>query len=484
MAGAAPWTTSASRASEPRLDRCEAREAEHRRLLVGLAAAADHGDGRTGLERLQDLRRLEHGRRCERLVVPGIVHAGEHEVLPDEDAQLVAEIVKTIGLVGKRAADANHVHPGFAQLCEGRAIRGRMGGEGCEVQWRPAGTSAEHRNAIDDEAEALAIGVTSDVDGAEPHAAEIDGFRIVAGQNESRVVERLCPMRMRPPAVWRRHAQFRSNDALVFGEAFDDHRSLQCPDGQPPRGGNAGRTRGTERHAHEAGAGRVAIKLGANVGLLDSESRALDRDRPPRTHRGYWRAPGRDPAERATSGTSEAPGARPDCCAISVVVASRRATGQAREISGRARCLPGGVARRPPRARRTCSPSAGCNGRSARRRRQWRDLRIEGVRPRSDRARRSGSGTTSRRRRNLEDARDPTGVPRGAPRRRARGPRTPANPGAGRPGHRARSRALVRARRSPRCRPTAGRLVPREFARAPWIVSMPAPGGRIVPRDA
>ena len=145
------------------------------------------------MERLDDLQRLERGRRRERLVVPGIVHAGEHEVLPDQDAQLVAEVVKAIGLVRHRAADAHHVHPRIAQLLERSAIRGRIGGEGREVQWRPAGTAAEHRNAIDDEAEALAVGVAVDVDGAEAHAAEVDGFRIVTVQKQSRIVAAAVP---------------------------------------------------------------------------------------------------------------------------------------------------------------------------------------------------------------------------------------------------------------------------------------------------
>ena len=79
-----------------------------------------------------------------------------------------------VGLVDHRAADAEHVHAGVAQVLERGAIVGGVGVEARQVERRPADAAAEHGDAVDDEAEALAIGVAIDVEGAEADAPEID----------------------------------------------------------------------------------------------------------------------------------------------------------------------------------------------------------------------------------------------------------------------------------------------------------------------
>jgi hypothetical protein len=49
-------------------------------------------------------------------VVARIHAAGEHEVLPDEDAELVREVVEAIVLVDAAAPDAQHVHVRVGRL--------------------------------------------------------------------------------------------------------------------------------------------------------------------------------------------------------------------------------------------------------------------------------------------------------------------------------------------------------------------------------
>jgi hypothetical protein len=63
---------------------------------------------------VQELLDLGMHMRHKRLVIPGIVEIGEHEVLPDEQAELVAELEEIRRLVSHGAADADHVHPASA----------------------------------------------------------------------------------------------------------------------------------------------------------------------------------------------------------------------------------------------------------------------------------------------------------------------------------------------------------------------------------
>ena len=94
---------------------------------------------------------------------------------------------------------------GVAQLLERRSIGCRTSREAGEVERRPADAAAEHGRAVDDEAEAVAIGAAIDVDGAEPDAPEIDAFRRCrpSGDCSPHVVKRLRAMGVRPPASGR-----------------------------------------------------------------------------------------------------------------------------------------------------------------------------------------------------------------------------------------------------------------------------------------
>ncbi len=104
--------------------------------------------------------------------VAGNHGAAEHEVLPDHDAEFVADVVKVVGFVIAAAPVADHVHVrvlgGLEDLTMlGGSYAGRKAVEGNDV-----GTFAEDGNAVDDEGKALAplVVYAAQFDGAETGA--------------------------------------------------------------------------------------------------------------------------------------------------------------------------------------------------------------------------------------------------------------------------------------------------------------------------
>lgn len=92
----------------------------------------------------------------EEILGRGVEVAGEHEILPDHEAQPVAKIVEMILLVEAAAPDADHVHiGGFGRLQQilgllrRRQRKQRVGRD-------PVGAAAEDLAAVDLEGEAAA----------------------------------------------------------------------------------------------------------------------------------------------------------------------------------------------------------------------------------------------------------------------------------------------------------------------------------------
>jgi hypothetical protein len=73
----------------------------------------------------------------------------EHEVLPDHDAQFVADRVELVGLVVAAAPVANHVHVGVARRLENAAIVGRGDAIGKAVEGNHIRALGEDGNAVD-----------------------------------------------------------------------------------------------------------------------------------------------------------------------------------------------------------------------------------------------------------------------------------------------------------------------------------------------
>ena len=158
--------------------------------------------------------------------VAGVLGAGEHKVLPDQQAFLVAEVIKIGALINPATPDADHVHVGgggagekIVEEVAARFVNETVGGN-------PVRALGKNRASIDDELEALTefIGMAVKDDGAQTdafapgveHLAVVDEFKIDG-------VERLVAVAMGPP-------QFRISDfGFSILKAWPWHR-IRCSD--------------------------------------------------------------------------------------------------------------------------------------------------------------------------------------------------------------------------------------------------------------
>ncbi len=191
------------------------RQAEHGALLIDLAAAAQNRDRRAGLRAGEKLSGFAADGGRELGIVGGIVEVGEHEVLPHEDAELVAQLVEALILVDRRSRHAQHVHAGVAGELQ-------PGPEGCgasgkrrDVCRRPHGAAAENRFAIEREAETASVGAAIDLDAAEARSAEIDRRGADA---DADFVQCRRAVRVRPPG-----GDIRQRQCCGEGLAVDRH---------------------------------------------------------------------------------------------------------------------------------------------------------------------------------------------------------------------------------------------------------------------
>ena len=141
---------------------------------------------------------------AQRLLL-GVCRAREREVLPHEQALLVAQVVEVLGLVDPPAPDPQQVHVHRDRLVDplGVALAGDAVREG--IVGDPVGPARPHVLVVDDEREAHAIGVVVHRDA---HRAESDAARggvkngaVGRGEGDIDVVQRLIAVRARPPQV-------------------------------------------------------------------------------------------------------------------------------------------------------------------------------------------------------------------------------------------------------------------------------------------
>ena len=84
------------------------------------------------------------------VVGAGLPFVAEHEVLPDHDAEFVAEGVELVGLVITAAPVTDHVHVGsFGRLKDAAILRGGDAGWKT-VERNNVGSLGEYRNAVHD----------------------------------------------------------------------------------------------------------------------------------------------------------------------------------------------------------------------------------------------------------------------------------------------------------------------------------------------
>ncbi len=85
-----------------------------------------------------------------------VVRAAEGEILPDQDAELVAHVVEVVALVKAAAPDAQHVHAGVERLLDARAVLGFRDGRGERMIRDPVGAERVEALPVDLELEGLA----------------------------------------------------------------------------------------------------------------------------------------------------------------------------------------------------------------------------------------------------------------------------------------------------------------------------------------
>ena len=150
-----------------RIAPCRLRQAHHGRLLRDLAAAAHDGQRGGGGQVAQRPSHLGHRRGGKGRVPRGVVHAGEHQVLPDHQAQLIAQVMERLVLVMRDARHAQHVQPGVARQAQLRRHRIPAAAQADQVRRQPRCTAAEHRHAVHAQVQPL-----PNLDAAEADAAQ------------------------------------------------------------------------------------------------------------------------------------------------------------------------------------------------------------------------------------------------------------------------------------------------------------------------
>src|SRR6185295_13507396 len=92
----------------------------------------------------------------EKLRMSGIHAASKHEVLPDENSQLVTKFVKVVVLINSTTPNTKHVHVCIGSRLEQPSIMFFRYSRRETIGWNPVGAFSKDRNAIHYEAKALA----------------------------------------------------------------------------------------------------------------------------------------------------------------------------------------------------------------------------------------------------------------------------------------------------------------------------------------
>ncbi len=349
---------------EDRVCPVHSRQSHHGRLLRHFAGAAEDGEAGRGLRPLQELPRFLRHRSDKRGIGGGIVEIGEGEVLPDQQAELVAERVKGAAFVAHGGADADHVHAGGDRQIERAAGRRGLEGEGDHVDAAPAGAAAEHGHAVDARRRSPAVGLAVDRD-----AAEADGpqRKALSGVFNRDGVERRAPMRVRPPGLDVRHDDRAAQPAVLL---LDEGEVDRADAGDHPARRRSREPHGEAQHA-------VASSPGGPRRVFHTRCRGIDAAQIGATARRRGSAVPNRECDRAaacgrSAGQAGARGAAASAPGPCGWRDTRRASGSRGAGDARRR------ASRRPRARGTCCPNAGSGGRRGRLRRSWRAPRSAG----------------------------------------------------------------------------------------------------------
>ena len=129
----------------------------------------------------------------------GVKVAGEHEILPDHQAQLVAQVIKPVRLIAPAAPDADHVHVRVHRRAQ--QVAGGFGRDGRpqSIRRNPVRALHEHIAPVDAKGKAGAGGVGV---GDQRHRAQANAAADRhSAQSGGEAVQALRPLPRRPPEV-------------------------------------------------------------------------------------------------------------------------------------------------------------------------------------------------------------------------------------------------------------------------------------------
>ena len=177
----------------------------------------------------------------KRRIKSGVSGAGEHEILPDADAEFVAQIVKNIVLVKTAAPDAQHVHIGNGGALNQIGVIFLFQMRGKSIGRYPAGTFGEEPDVVDRKLEGLAPFVRFPLQMQRAQADAlydiIEESAFFTDEIDCYHIQRLFAHAIRPPELRFRDIQLDIAQAFFKGDIPFNHRFFAERNGN----GGAGR---------------------------------------------------------------------------------------------------------------------------------------------------------------------------------------------------------------------------------------------------
>ena len=168
-----------------------------------LVAAVPQGQARVRAEPRHGLPGLGDHLAAQGLLF-GVRGAGEQEVLPHQQTQLVAEVVEIVAFIDPAAPDADQVDIGVAGLTQPGGVPAGVDARQEHVVGNPVDPAGEDRDTVHPEREggAVLVGGRVELDGAEPDAPApaVQPSRRARQRHLDRV-QPLVPVAVRPPQL-------------------------------------------------------------------------------------------------------------------------------------------------------------------------------------------------------------------------------------------------------------------------------------------
>ncbi len=179
-------------------------EAQHGDLLLHFAVSADDGQAGPAAHLGQELGDLGLSELAKGLIGERVVHAHVHQVLPDHDPELVAQVVERLPFVGAEAGQAEHVHPGRPDRLDRRPKVTLRRSQAHDVEGCPQCAPSEDRDSVDVDEQAVALDLVlrrgSGREAAEANPASFDRHFGVLTNPQPNLVEHGLAMGVGPPA--------------------------------------------------------------------------------------------------------------------------------------------------------------------------------------------------------------------------------------------------------------------------------------------